>query len=167
MNVLQPSALRDAVSAGSKPSYVSLLVRVRNPKDALAVQEAIKKMGFTTWSALDASKGMRRFFLALDLFLIIFGSLGVAVASLGIINTLVMAILERRREIGIMKAIGASDTDVKGLFFAEAGAMGVLGGVFGVIIGWLIGRAINFGTNIYLVRQGFSREDIWAVPFWL
>jgi len=66
-----------------------------------------------------------------------------------------------------MKAVGASDADVRGLFFAEAGAMGVLGGVFGVIIGWLIGRAINFGTNIYLVRQGFSREDIWAVPVWL
>ena len=45
--------------------------------------------------------------------------------------------------------------------------MGVLGGAFGVLMGWIIGRAINFGTNIYLVRQGFSREDIWTVPLWL
>jgi len=45
--------------------------------------------------------------------------------------------------------------------------MGILGGGFGVIMGWVIGRAINFGTNVYLVRQGFAREDIWAVPLWL
>src|SRR5262249_20720718 len=103
----------------------------------------------------------------LDMFLAIFGSLALAVASLGIINTLVMAILERRREIGIMKAIGASDGDVRSLFFAEAGAMGVFGGIAGVVLGWLIGQAINFGTNIYLERQERPPENIWAVPFWL
>ena len=70
------------------------------------------------------------------MFLGIFGSLALAVASIGIVNTLVMAILERRREIGIMKAIGASDGDVKKLFFAEAGAMGILGGIVGVALGW-------------------------------
>jgi putative ABC transport system permease protein len=167
MNVLQPAALRDAVSSSGKPSYLSLLVRVRNPKDAQGVQESIKKMGFTTWSALDASKGMRRFFFALDLFLIIFGSLGVTVASLGIINTLVMAILERRREIGIMKAIGASDADVKSLFFAEAAAMGLAGGALGVLLGWLIGRVINFGTNWWFARQDLPPENFWLVPWWL
>jgi len=167
MNVLQPSALRDAVSSGGKPSYISLLVRVQNPKNAQGVQEAIKTMGFTTWSALDASKGMRRFFLALDLFLIIFGSLGVAVASLGIINTLVMAILERRREIGIMKAIGASDADVKSLFFAEAAAMGLDGGALGVALGWAIGRVINLGTNWWFARQDLPPENFWLVPWWL
>jgi putative ABC transport system permease protein len=66
-----------------------------------------------------------------------------------------------------MKAIGASDEDVRGLFFAEAGAMGLLGGILGVALGWLIGRAIDFGTNIYLSRQGFSPEHIWTVPWWL
>ncbi len=73
------------------------------------MQDAINKMGFRTFSVLDATKSLRRFFTVLDLFLGIFGSLALAVATLAIINTLVMAVLERRREIGVMKAIGASD----------------------------------------------------------
>ncbi len=78
------------------------------------------------------------------MFLAIFGSLALVVASLGIVNTLVMAILERRREIGILKALGAADRDVRMLFFVEAGAMGLLGGVLGVLIGWLIGARDQF-----------------------
>jgi putative ABC transport system permease protein len=100
-------------------------------------------------------------------FLIIFGSLALIVASIGIVNTLVMAILERRREIGIMKAIGASDGDVRAIFFAEAGAMGILGGILGVALGWAIGRVLNGGFNIYLKSQSFPPEHLWAVPWWL
>jgi putative ABC transport system permease protein len=89
------------------------------------------------------------------------------VASLGIVNTLVMAILERRREIGIMKAVGASDGDVKRIFFVEAGSMGALGGSLGVALGWMIGRVINLGTNWYMIRQDLKPENFWYVPMWL
>ena len=168
MHAMQAYESPDSTHATSKEAIYSFVVaRVNGAGKVESVEQAIKKLGFNTFSILDASHSLQRAFRIVDIFLGIFGSLALTVASIGIINTLVMAILERRREIGIMKAVGASDADVRGLFFAEAGAMGVLGGVLGVIIGWLIGRAINFGTNIYLVRQGFSREDIWAVPFWL
>jgi putative ABC transport system permease protein len=124
-------------------------------------------MGFSTFSILDATRSLRRFFAVLDLFLGIFGSLALAVAALGIVNTLVMAILERRREIGIMKAIGASDGDVKKLFLAEAAVMGLVGGMLGVVLGWAMGRLINAGTNVYLHRQNLPSEELWAVPWWL
>ena len=149
-------------------SYGALIVRVDRSSRVEAVEDKIKQLGYNTFSLLDATRGLRRFFSILDLFLGIFGSLALAVASLGIINTLVMSILERRREIGIMKAIGASDGDVQKLFFAEAGAMGVLGGTFGVVLGWIIGRAINFGTRVYMQRQQqFTPDDVWLVPLWL
>jgi putative ABC transport system permease protein len=168
LHVMQASDLRDTTNmAGSTPAYTTLSVRVQSPGQVAGVEAAIKKMGFNTFSIVDATRNLRQFFAVLDLFLGIFGSLALAVASIGIVNTLVMAILERRREIGIMKALGASDGDVRGLFFAEAGAMGVLGGIVGVVLGWLIGRVINFGTNIYLRRQSFPPAQIWFVPWWL
>jgi putative ABC transport system permease protein len=168
LHVIQPSDLRDSIRGFSKqPSYSTISVRVKNPKNVEAVEQTIKKMGFNTFSILDATKSLRQFFTVLDLFLGIFGSLALAVASIGIVNTLVMAILERRREIGIMKAIGASDGDVKKLFFAEAGAMGILGGIVGVVLGWTIGHVINLGINIYLKRQALPPENFWSVPWWL
>jgi putative ABC transport system permease protein len=168
LHAVQAYDFRDSTRAtSSEPTYSTLIARVSGAGKVDSVEQAIKKLGFNTFSILDATKSMRRFFAILDLFLGIFGSLALTVASIGIINTLVMAILERRREIGIMKAVGASDSDVRGLFFAEAGAMGFLGGVFGVTLGWIIGRVINFGTNIYLKRQGFAPENIWTVPWWL
>jgi putative ABC transport system permease protein len=168
LRVMQPSDVRDSMRGFNKqPSYSTISVRVRSPKQVEAVEQAIKKLGFNTFSILDATRSLRQFFAVLDLFLGIFGSLALAVASIGIVNTLVMAILERRREIGIMKAIGASDSDVKKLFFAEAGAMGLLGGVVGVALGWTIGHIINLGTNIYLKRQALPPESFWSVPWWL
>jgi putative ABC transport system permease protein len=168
LHVMQPSDLRDNMRAfGNQPTYSTISVRVKNPKHVQSVEDAIKKMGFNTFSILDATRSLRQFFAVLDVFLGIFGSLALAVASIGIVNTLVMAILERRREIGIMKAIGASDEDVKKLFFAEAGTMGVLGGMVGVALGWAIGQAINLGTNVYLKRQALPPENFWSVPWWL
>jgi putative ABC transport system permease protein len=168
LHVMQPSDLRDTTNlASGAPAYTTVEVHVKSPTQVQPVEDAIKKMGFNTFSIVDATRSLRQFFAVLDLFLGIFGSLALAVASIGIINTLVMAILERRREIGIMKAIGASDGDVKGLFFAEAGVMGIFGGIVGVALGWTIGRVINLGTNVYLKRQHFPPEQIWFVPWWL
>ena len=80
---------------------------------------------------------------------------------------MVMSILERTREIGIMKAIGGSDGDIRRIFLIEASAIGFLGGVAGVILGWGVGRAINFGANIYVEQQGGAAGNLFSLPFWL
>lgn len=167
LNMMQAGDVSGIVRPGQGKTYNALVVRVAKSKDVVHVEDAIKKQGFNTFSIVDASRGLQKAFVFLDLFLGVFGSLALAVASLGIVNTLVMAIMERRREIGIMKALGASDGDVKRIFFVEAGSMGALGGAVGVALGWMIGRAINIGTNVYMVRQELKPETFWYVPMWL
>ncbi len=169
MHPAQGGDVGEFVRAGgsAKPAYMALTVRVKSPKNVTQVEDAIKKMGFNTFSLLDATKSLRLVFTVFDLFLGLFGSLALTVASLGIINTLVMAILERRREIGVLKALGATDRDVRSLFFAEAGAMGLVGGICGVVIGWLIGEALTWGTTFYLKTQDLPGVKISSVPWWL
>ena len=166
LNMAQFTDMRSSIR-GTGKNYMTLTVRVKDPSKVQGVQDAIGKMGFRTFSILDATKSLRRFFTVLDVFLGIFGSLALAVATLAIINTLVMAVLERRREIGVMKAIGASDADVKKLFFTEAGAMGFFGGLLGIALGFLIGKAINIGTGFYLQRHQLPAEPVWILPPWL
>lgn len=168
MNVMQPADTQQLVRSTSGARVYSMLtVRMKSAAYAEKVEESVKKMNYSAYSYLDATKSIRRFFAVLDMFLGIFGSLALAVATLAIVNTLVMAVLERRREIGIMKALGASDGDVKKLFFAEAATMGLFGGTLGVGLGWVMGRAINFGTNLYLLKNKMPAENLWTVPLWL
>jgi putative ABC transport system permease protein len=168
LHVMQGSDLRDGgLAATHGPVYDSLVVRLKSPAKAASAQTAIKKMGFNTFSLIDVTSSLRQVFAVIDLFLGAFGSLALAVASIGIVNTLVMAILERRREIGIMKAVGASDTDVRKIFLAEAAVLGLTGGAIGVLLGWSIGRIINFGATVYMQSQGVPAQDFWFVPWWL
>ena len=169
LQVVQGADLRDVArsSSGVGTRYAALNVRATSPAAVAQIESSIAHMGFAAFSLIDVTRNLRTFFAIFDLFLGIFGSLALAVASLGIINTLVMAILERRREIGVLKALGAANRDVRQLFFAEAGVMGLVGGVFGVILGWAIGRTIQFGTMVYMKRQGLNSPNIWSVPWWL
>jgi putative ABC transport system permease protein len=169
LQVVQQGDLRDVArsSAAEGTRYAALTIRASSPSAVAQIESSVTHMGFAAFSLIDVTRNLRTFFAIFDMFLGIFGSLALAVASLGIINTLVMAILERRREIGVLKALGAADRDVRQLFFAEAGVMGLAGGVFGVLLGWAIGRAIQFATMIYLKRQGMNPPNIWSVPWWL
>ncbi|MBK9240722.1 MAG: ABC transporter permease [Acidobacteria bacterium] len=147
--------------------YTGVTVRVNSAANTQDVQDQIKAMGFTAFSLNDALQGAKRAFLLLDILLALVGSIALAVSSLGIVNTMVMSILERTREIGIMKAIGGSDRDVRGIFLVEAATIGLIGGVAGIVLGWGVGRLINIGANIYIERQGGTAGDLFSLPWWL
>lgn len=100
------------------------------------------------------------------------GAIALLVAAFGIANTMTMAIYERTKEIGIMKAIGATNNDVLRIFLSEAGAIGFTGGVFGVGIGWAIGQVIQLVVaNMVLGSAdrppGEPVPSIVVTPVWL
>jgi len=148
--------------------YGSVYVRVRRIADVDSVAQSIRNRGFGVFSISDQLKELKRGFLLFDAALGSIGLIALVVAALGIINTMVMSILERRREIGVMKAIGGSESEIKGIFFVESGCIGVLGGVFGLGLGWAVTRIANTVMNFYMARQGVIADiDFFYIPSWL
>jgi putative ABC transport system permease protein len=147
--------------------YPSVSVRLASAKYLEPVKKQIQAWGFKTFAMLDQLEGIKKVFIFMDMFLFAIGMIAIVVASLGIINTMVMSILERYKEIGIMKAVGASDGDVKKIFFFEAGMIGLLGGVFGLILGWVVSILINLIINSVLSRQGVPYANFFSFPWWL
>lgn len=148
-------------------TYNAVTVKVKHAQFVQDIEDQIKKKGFSAFSLNDALQGAKRGFIILDIVLSLIGSIALAVSSLGIVNTMVMSILERTREIGIMKAIGGSDGDIRRIFLIEASAIGFFGGITGVVLGWIVGRIINFGANVYIQNQGGTAGNLFSLPLWL
>jgi len=148
--------------------YQRATVRVRHPSDLASVERTIRDMGFKTRTLLSQLDEMRTFFVFIDVLLASVGTVALVVAALGIINTLLMSVLERLQEIGIYKAIGASDGDLVVLFLTEAGIIGLLGGLGGLALGRVVSWLIELAVNAYAQGQGVTFHlDLFAFPAWL
>jgi ABC-type antimicrobial peptide transport system permease subunit len=96
------------------------------------------------------------------------GTLALLVASIGIANTMIMAVYERTKEIGVLKAVGAAPGQIRTLFVIEASLIGLLGGVIGTILGWLLGKGLNWLILEILRWQEVPvRGTFFVVPWWL
>jgi putative ABC transport system permease protein len=147
--------------------YSAVIVRVSSIKYIEPVKTRIEDWGFKTFALVDELREIKTEFIFMDMFLFAVGMIAITVASLGIINTMVMSILERYRDIGIMKAVGATDKDVKRIFFFESGAIGFWGGVFGLALGWAVSIVINQVINYFMAKQGVSYVNYFSFPWWL
>ena len=148
--------------------YDSAVVRVSDPVKLQQVRQKITELGFGSFSIVDELDQIRTVFLIIDSVLGLLGGISLLVASFGIANTMIMSILERTREIGIMKAIGAEDREIKLIFFVEAAVIGVTGGVIGVLLAWGIDTLANrLAYRLILKPQGASFIDFFDLPPYL
>ncbi len=154
-------------SSQQAKGYSMVNIKVASTKYIEAVKEKMEDRGFRTFALVDHLEEIKTGFIFLNMFLFAVGMIAITVAALGIINTMVMSILERYKEIGIMKAVGASDGDVKKIFLFESGAIGFLGGVLGLALGWLVSMLINQIINYFMVKQGAPHMDYFSFRWWL
>ena len=153
---------------GEPEGYETAVVRVTDPVALPQVRQRITELGFSSFSIVDEIDQIRTVFLIIDSVLGLLGGISLLVASFGIANTMIMSILERTREIGIMKAIGAEDREIKMIFFVEAAVIGTVGGVIGVLAAWGITALANVLAYRFLLKpQDASFIDFFSLPPWL
>ncbi len=159
---------KGTLGEGQVEGYELAVVRVKDPAMLTEVRRQITEKGFGSFSIMDEIEQIRTVFLIIDSVLGLLGGISLLVASFGIANTMIMSILERTREIGIMKAIGAEDREIKLIFFVEAAVIGVFGGVVGVLLAWGIdGIANRLAYRFILKPQGASFIDFFSLPPYL
>jgi len=147
--------------------YSTVTIRVASPARVAPVKAQLEARGLRTFALMDQLQEMQKGFIIMDMFLLAVGMIGITVASLGIVNTMVMSILERYREIGIMKAVGATDGDVQKIFLFESGMIGLLGGLFGLALARVVSFIINQVVNHFASGQGVPFIQYFSFPWWL
>lgn len=148
--------------------YTQLKVKVNDVKKVKEVQEAIKKLGYEANGMLDMVDSIKKQSQTTQMIFGGIGGISLLVAAIGITNTMIMAIYERRKEIGVMKVIGARIKDIKRLFLLESAAIGFVGGVLGLLASMGLSKLINtFASSGALGGMGMGGTKISIIPPWL
>ena len=145
-----------------------LMVRAVDQSVVPDLLEATEAMGLEAQSLGAVLEIANRVLAVLQALLGSVGGLALLVATLGVANTMMMAIYERTREIGVLKALGARNREVRSLFTADAVLLGFIGGVVGLILGTLLGRLVDWLGHLYLANEGVTGiGQLSMVPPWL
>ena len=155
--------MRGAAAGG----YSAVRVHLTDPEAYAAVRRALRERGLYVTAFRDQFARLERLFLVLDLALGIIGVIALLVATIGIANTMMMNVLERTAEIGVMKAVGGDEGDLQRLFLVESAALGLFGGLIGLGLGWGVTALLGAFVDRYLHGLGLSGIDVFYLPPWM
>lgn len=155
--------------SGSEITYDNLKVVVEDVENLPQVEASIRKAGFDTQSEAGSAEEIKKSNMVVTMILGGIGSVAFIVSAIGIINTMLMSIYERQKEIGVMKVIGASVDDVRSMFLIESGFIGFFGGIVGLIISLLVGLVINSlaASSGFFGSMNGEASKIILIPLWL
>ena len=144
--------------------YSQARVMVAAESDLPRVRKQIEAMGYKTTSVADTVVQIKNLFRTARLILAALGAIALAVASLGMFNTLTISLLERTREVGVMKVMGMKENEVRNLFLTESMLMGFLGGIFGIVLGVIAGKMLGIIISLMSFTKSPGFIDIASLP---
>jgi len=157
---------RQTISDLGISQYDELKVKVSANEHIAGVRDEIIDKGFLVSSLSDTIDQANKIFRIIQIILSLFGLIALIVSAIGMFNTMTITLLERINEIGIMRAIGVTGRDIRLLFLMESAIMGFLGGVGGIIVGYLVSEIANIGINVLARIFGGQALDLFYNPPW-
>lgn len=154
------------VSNSGIDNYLETKVKVSDSIYLAGVRDQIMEMGFFVSALADTIDQAKKIFKIVQIVLGLFGLVALIVSAIGMFNTMTVMLLERTNEIGIMRSIGVSKSDIKKLFLFEAMVMGFLGGIGGIILGILGGEIANLAMNVLAKNFGGQSINLFSRPLW-
>lgn len=147
--------------------YSEVLVVLEENADMVAVRREIETLGMKTTSVMDTVNQIESFFSYLRIGLAVVGATAFIIAVLGMINTLTVSLMERTREVGLLKSIGMRSEEVRKLFITESMLIAFFGGVSGILLGAIFGGIISIILSAISVTQGGEYLMVSKIPLFL
>lgn len=156
----------DALSTQGVVNFSSLKVKLDNRNNVEAVRKQLENIGLSTEYVGDTVAEIARVFSLFRIILGAFGLIALIVAALGTFNTLTVSLLERTKEVGLLKALGMGKRDVYRIFITEALIIGAIGGILGLLLGIAIGDALNI-IIVFMAQKSHSDSVQLFLTPWL
>lgn len=146
-------------------SYSQAKVRLSHQNKAEGSRKQIETFGLRTQYVGDTVAEVQQVFSVFKIVLGSFGVIALLVALLGMFNTLTISLMERIKEVALMKILGMSSRDIRNLFVTEALTLGLIGGVLGIVWGVLMGKVANYTLNYFAARSGADPVTVFYYSF--
>lgn len=164
---LPPTVLVSADHLSKKPPFTrKAIVKAKDIDSVEGVRDELINRGFLVSARIDLVNQARKITNAITIVLGVFGVTALIVSAIGMFNTMIVGFLERIYEVGILKSIGATDTDVRNLFLMESSIMGVLGGIGGITLGYSAGKFFNILLSLIATQLGGKAFELFITPLW-
>ncbi len=148
------------------PSYNEVYLKATDAATMTALRDTLTQKGFVISANIDLITQAEKITNIVTTILAIFGITALIVSAIGMFNTMLIGFIERTYEVGVMKAIGATDANVRDLFLMESAVIGLLGGTGGIIIGLGLGSLTNTVLNIISRQMGGQSFNLFILPLW-
>jgi ABC-type lipoprotein release transport system permease subunit len=145
-------------------NFSQVKVVVKDQGALAKTRQQIESMGYVTRSVADTVAQINSLFATARTVLMLLGLVALGVAALGMFNTLTVSLMERTREVGLMKAMGMKSSEVQELFLTESMIMGFFGGILGIVLGWLMGLIISILLSFFAIFKGVGFVNITYIP---